>query len=472
MPGSNGRVLGGLVPISQHLILPMTKTTNYGINRITPSGVRVTYTQLSGGPYSDLRPARSAYDRRVGRKSTITSENGRDGRFRPCSHTQESYSTRPLSALTRIQEYQDPYPVQFPKGWMYDLAFDAHAYRYTQFRTACDATAITLNNVQWSQLGASALQAMMPSFNGGDNSLVNFILELKDFKDVWKYVAGGFTKKVSRLNAFRVKDRNGRERSLWIDMDKGKPLQKLSQYYLAYNFGWRPLYNDVVSLVKSLTGFLKTYDELVRRQNRPQQRYWGQWIAGTATNETVYHESENGPNGGWVGPFLGSARVRVIQEAHAGIRYHATLRYRYSIPNELFTTGGKAKAFLDLLGVSRNPAVLWNAIPFTFIIDWVVNVSAYLERLKVDNIKIQTELLDFCHSARVERTIRMDVQTNNRYKPSPYSYMAAETSDVCRKREYKRRVGIPDLMTAISTSGLSPREFLLGGALAGARRGY
>jgi len=455
--------------------MPITKTTNYGSMTVTPHGARITIQEKNGVTTSYLRPARPTYIRRIGKKASITSHTGNDGRFRPCSHSQENYIVRPLSSLSRIQQYTDlpgASPSTQTRIWLYDLNADAHAARYTQFTTACNQNVLSLNSVPWGALSSTALQNMLPSFNAGENSLVNFILELKDFKDVWKYVAGGFVRKIDRMNAFRVKGRDGRERSLMVDMDRNKPLQKLSKYYLGYNFGWRPLYNDVVSLVQSLTSFQKTYDELVQRQNRPQQRYWGQWIAGTATNEVVRYERINGPNGGWIGVFQGHSRVRVVQEKTDGIRYHATLRYRYKLPSELFSTGGKVKSFLDLLGVSRNPAILWNAIPFSFIIDWVVNVGQYLERLKVDNIQIQTELLDFCHSARIERSVRMDLQVDNCFKPSPYSYMAMETSDVCTKREYQRRVGIPDFRTAIATSGLSLREFSLAGALMGARRGY
>lgn len=457
----------------------MTKTTQLGTQRIPSQQVKWYYVRKNGVKLTYEHDARPAYDRRVGRKVTLSSHTGRDGRFRPCIHDQESYSVVPTQTLPANPDYQRVGPsasTDVVEGRIDGLIPDVHRQYYSQFTQAVDAVGVSLASVQWNALAATAINTMLPSFNG-ETSLANFIFELKDFKDVFKYLSTGFRKKLSRLQNFRVKDNLGNEKM--VNIYRGdKPLEWMSKRYLEYSFGWLPLYKDVVALYKSISGFEATFREMVRRELQPQQRYWGTTIPGTASGPSVpFARTNAGPQGGWYSPANNLVRVYVDQEASSGIRYYATMRYRYKLPAELFAVGGKLKAYKDLLGINGNPAHLWNAIPFSFIIDWFINVNKYLERLKVDNIQIQTEILDFCHSARFEKVVSYSIGSETIIRDGSNGAvlrtpLATKKYDICKKISYKRLTGIPDFRTAILQSGLSLREFTLGGALLGARKGY
>jgi len=432
----------------------------YGSITVVPKSTILKYITNSGSNSQFVRTARPSYIRRTGRTSIIVSSSGRDGRFRPCSHSQEHYLCVPLSVTPPAQyaALNQSGPSGYKTGWIYNLVEDVHANRYSNFIGGVNNASVSIASVQWDSLGQTALQSMLPSFHT-KNSLVNFVLELKDFKSVVKYMAGGLKKRLSAMEALL-----GFKRS-------DKPLKKLSKSYLSYSFGWRPLFSDLVAFVETISKFNDRYRELMQREGAPQQSYWGTWIAGTATGESTYYNNGtgDGPNGGWIGPFLGKYRFKVVQAASQGIRYHATVRYRYQAPDELRSIGGKVKAFLDLLGVARNPAILWNAIPFSFIVDWFVNVSGYLERFRLDNIQFKTEILDFCHSARFERKIDCLMAGENYDSTLGYIPLSWQVIDSCRKVVYERKVGYPNFLTAIQTSGLSLREFSLGGALLNAR---
>jgi hypothetical protein len=77
--------------------------------------------------------------------------------------------------------------------------------------------------------------------------------------------------------------------------------------------------------------------------------------------------------------------------------YHATMRYKYTLPG-LDGRLEQIYAYLDTLGVRLDPAIIWNAIPFSFVIDWIVDVSGFLGSFARDNYPIQVTVLDFCHS--------------------------------------------------------------------------
>lgn len=345
-------------------------------------------------------------------------------------------------------------------SYAYDMTQRVVCYHYNRFTAACDSVTTPLTTVQWAALSSTALNSMLPSLSG-DNSLVNFLLELKDFKQVVKYMSGNVSKKLTLLNSL-------------TGIRKGdKTLQRLSKMYLSYSFGWRPLYNDLVSFFESIVGFQRRLEELVKRANTPQQRYWGQWVSGSEQAQST-HSSSNGTNEGLgaAGAGLGQQRVRAraVLRATEGIRFHATLRYAYPLPPELSAVGGRLKALLDVLGVNANPATLWNAIPFSFIVDWLANVSGYLDRLRVDNIHFLTEIRDFCVSAKYTRTIEYQHQNvYSTYSDSPVMVTEPwKTTDTCKKVFYERKIGLPNYLTALQTSGLNPREFSLTAALMGA----
>lgn len=438
------------------------KTKTYG-RALSPAEMsgwsRFVYTDgsVGVGQVGSLAPA---YYRRFGRASIISSQDGTDGRFRPVSHTSETYVANPLSGMQPYlygeRNKRAPSSSTVWKVYLYNLQRYVHGLRYANFENACNSVSLSTATVQWSSLAATALDTMLPTFAAG-NSYLNYLYEFKDFKKIMQGFTLEFGKKLDSM-ALLV----GFKRS-------DKPLKKLSSAYLMYSFGWGPLYRDILRFVETLSGFCARFDELLRREGSPQQSYWGTTIAGTATNENIsFLDNGDGPLGGWVGPFLGEYCTLVSTLPSTGMRYSATVRYRYRMPDDIRSNVGVLKAALDTLGVSRNPAILWNAIPFSFIVDWFFNVSGTLNRMRVDNIDIKTEILDFCHSVKYEKVVQMSMRGTSWTEANGYKYQTWGVTDSCVKTVYERRTGIPNLLAAIQTSGLNARKFSLAAALANA----
>jgi hypothetical protein len=49
---------------------------------------------------------------------------------------------------------------------------------------------------------------------------------------------------------------------------------------------------------------------------------------------------------------------------------------------------------LDSLGFELNPGIVWDAIPFSFVVDWFVNIGSYLNSLKIDTLELPIRLAD------------------------------------------------------------------------------
>lgn len=411
-------------------------------------------TQFSYGP---------AISRRSGTDSNILYQTGNDGRFRPCVHDTKKYLASPVSSW--VSTWDDSATMTNHKypGMVYSgLPQYYHQLNYSTYLSAASSVSNPIDTLQWAALGQQALDAMMPTFNG-QNSLVNFILELKDFKRLASTIGDSASTALDVIKAaigFR---------------DWHKPARKISSAYLSYQFAWAPFFRDISNLVTALRAFSTRFELLKRMANTDLQAHFRTMVVGTsATRQVTYNSGELGAPGNDSTTNLRGITQVVLGETK-GVSYSATLRYRYPMPVELLTAGGQAKAFLDTLGVSVDPSILWNAIPFTFVVDWFINVGKWLRRLRVDNIRFQTEIRDFCHSAKYTRdatymtkVVLAGHSTISNIQSSQWSDWWV--TDAFTRTSYRRYVGIPDFLQSMQTSGLNVREFLLAGALARANR--
>jgi hypothetical protein len=128
-------------------------------------------------------------------------------------------------------------------------------------------------------------------------------------------------------------------------------------------------------------------------------------------------------------------------------------------------------ALLDALGVNLNPAIIWNALPWTFVIDWVINVSRWLDQWKVQNMEPIVLIHDALVSQRVVRTSYVNV-TYHRDYPNSYNRLPKRRFNALKVTEsaYRRQTGLPYVNDAITASGLSLKEISLASALAIVRR--
>ncbi len=90
---------------------------------------------------------------------------------------------------------------------------------------------------------------------------------------------------------------------------------------------------------------------------------------------------------------------------------------------ELETMEGILRVYLDVLGFELNPRIIWDAIPFTFVLDWFFDVGGWLNRFKADTLKLPIALVDSYIQYKEE--IRCETQwqrgSDGAYIPQPRS---------------------------------------------------
>jgi hypothetical protein len=226
-----------------------------------------------------------------------------------------------------------------------------------------------------------AFDAMTPSFEG-EVQLTNFLLELTDLEVL-----------------FRLGTQWFRRAAFWRDVLKGsRKLRKLTlkellsvsskelaNLHLTYAFGVRPFIADVHELYKSLAGYERNISSFLAKRRVPQVRHY---------QKTVVQDS---------GQQLGGSTYYTTRTDYTRSSVlNATMKYTYDCP-DIKTISDHSKVLRDMLGLRFGLPQLWEAIPFSFVVDWFFRVQDFLDLHFQDPLwDINLTVIDFCVSAKSE----------------------------------------------------------------------
>lgn len=383
--------------------------------------------------------------------STINTVNGLDGRFRPVTHNHYYIG---LSSVGGFRTYGTA-----EGRWAEGIAGFCLAERVGDLATLLSARPATISDgvVQWGARGSDAMNSMLPSLTTG-NSLMNFIYELKDFKRFGAKLMDTYRLCRVALEKGRFRDLKGRDiaweliHNMFGSEPWDRPGRKLTSAWLSWQLAWRPFVNDVKALLPAILDFNKAVREFIRREGMDEQRYWGVNIPNPFVPQTIQSGTyrHNGVVAA-IGLDLG-CQYRIKETIITTPRFSSTMRYSYALSAEVIQAAKGLDGLLDRLGVNANPAILWNAIPFTFVVDWFVNIGGYLNKLRVNNVRPEVEIRDFCSSVKVHRDLVLECDVGiaaNSYSGTVINSPAGLELAYGRQTYYKRVTGIPAVSLTI-----------------------
>jgi len=272
---------------------------------------------------------------------------------------------------------------------MYGSQYTYHVSNYTptRFGSAYNSGLPVLPAVDYTYWRTKAIAGLNP--NRPIVDLPVFIYELRDFPGMLRDLGRVLQKKI------RASDVPGG--------------------YLAYTFGWAPLIQDLLKLDRLAIGIGKRLKELNsarkgesfrRTLSRRKERYQGPFVTDvspTMNSLTVSYES-------WIEEHIWfTAYLRLTPEAQSDLA-------------SLLTEPGPSRAAF-LTGFSTmGAATLWNAYPWTWLVDYLGNVGDVLE---AGRGFIPFQVKDMCIMAHQTLTETSTVSTNKtglEYTPHLYKY--------------------------------------------------
>jgi hypothetical protein len=207
------------------------------------------------------------------------------------------------------------------------------------------------------ELVQEAIDTMKPSMSSG-LSLTNFILELGDIKQMFRL--------------WNPRRRYSRLRNV---------IRGIAGANLNYQFGWKLFIQDCKRIYSNLTAFDKAFHDFKSRIGKVQRRRFRKKF--DTETDRVYATT--------------SSSVDKWTDVSWDAEFVATMRYTYSVPL-IDSKYAEYRALMDALGLRLSPSVIWEAIPYSFVVDWFINVGDFLSQFDTDYLESEMTILDFCYS--------------------------------------------------------------------------
>jgi len=239
-----------------------------------------------------------------------------------------------LSSITGIR------PIGSGEDKFYQEWFPSYFYSFAQSHLPTSIAPI-------AEVATSVLARSNPS--RAEVQTLNFIYELKDLPMM-----------VKEIGDFKLKR--------YLD----RPPEHLANFYLSHQMGWKPLFRDIKKMLMFQDAVDKRVRELERLQSkggftrRIRSDSWKQTVASDATIVTI--ESN-------LGDFIDARKTSVTSIERWGSTRWA--------PSNLALHGMDAKEIRrfarDLVfGLNASPKYVWDAFPWTWMIDWFTNTGDFM----------------------------------------------------------------------------------------------
>lgn len=290
-----------------------------------------------------------------------------------------------------------------------------------------------VQNVSWSTFDDASRRAwwsMQPRFEG-EIQILNFIYEMKDFKTIAKYLLKFELSKVgSKMVALRNQLRRLSKQTN-ARLAAGETLSAITrttaEARLVYSFAIMPMINDITAILKQLA----TTVELA--QNMFADR-------GEVSNLSHYTEEINLFSNGNYGTSDNTRYYFYGDRSDAVFTATMQYAYRYKMRQgwDLFKRGW---------GLEVNAEVLWNALPFTFLVDYFYKVGQAIHTMRTDP-NVFLRLSQYCESILVSSMSGISIKDAAlAYLYAPYASKSTGghtgVSGI-RGTLYRRRVGNPN----------------------------
>lgn len=293
-------------------------------------------------------------------------------------------------------------------GWYYEYygghsaAVDAHS---VAVGSALSAFGVSTGA---QVLNGSAQSYVNDAFNRAQPDLTtvsvpNFLLELGDIKSLFE---------------------------LW--KNNVSLAKNLAGARLNYSFGWKPTIGDVAAMLDSVRSFKDKLQHFRESLNSITNKDY--LMAKIVVNKTGsnYNSTTHGRTD-WTGSLSGVVKVH--------------LKFKYLPIPEMTNIELNLRGLLDTLGFELNPRIIWDALPFTFVIDWFFGVGNWLQGFKIDTL----ELPILCLDGSVSYKEVLKVESNTTFNPTGYPTdgTSAEVMGGCVTTStfFERRPFLPDFAT-------------------------
>jgi hypothetical protein len=347
---------------------------------------------------------------------------GRKANF--CMHSKQRLFTTTDPTVTQFIYAPSPTPTQVFEdheyAWYGELG---HTTARTVFESNISADGwhrpevlLGLGGLSWIN---DAYQRITPNLT--KVSLPNFIYEIGQLKGLFK------------LWDAKLRSQGGSSLNRVL---KGSA-KGLAGARLNYKYGWLPTIGDLSGIIEGLAilkNRLKFFESL----------------RGVLIKDHVTVFQKEYTSSGTI-PLIGS----VVHTAWSGKVTQTVKAYVEYVPQGIAALNKYDELYrgvLDALGVELNPRIIWDAIPFSFVVDNFLSVGKWLENFRVDALELPVALSDSYLQLKSEFEL-----TSDTWNDDPNHLSVSSSPTWTTKESFFHRLPIkPDYATLASLNWKGP----------------
>jgi len=184
---------------------------------------------------------------------------------------------------------------------------------------------------------------------------------------------------------------------------------------LGFQFGVLPLIDDLRTFLHTLQNWRDKYEVMLSRGHIPDNLHLKQ-VDLSYMKPRAYTYQQHIP--------LRDVSVRYTVPS-VNNTWHGTALYTLSAP-ELNSWLNRIGQFVDAFGL-LDPAAVWDIIPFSFIIDWFIDIGSWLHNNRPRMFPVDVNILDYCESLKQEMVVNVSiVNAIARFEPNSFAVPISE----------------------------------------------
>jgi hypothetical protein len=266
----------------------------------------------------------------------------------------------------------------------------------------------------WSSEAFNAFHDQIPT----EVSVANFLYELRDMK--------GMIPKIERSIS-----------------------RTASSNFLAFEFGVKPFIGDLQKLMNLSESVNKRLNHLVATAGKEVSLSFKRDIPQGTPIDTTRHIGA---------PWNPGANIRWKQVGYSG-KFQVTGKLTQNL-DDLRDPLSTKKAFAAALGLNNPAAIVWEAIPYSFVVDWFFRLDKQIGRLAIQPFGGEWTLRDVGYSVKesfnflIYQEFYLDVAGN-----------IVELLGTVEFQRYMRFLGLPMSSLFLTDGSLTPKQLALSLAL-------
>jgi hypothetical protein len=238
-------------------------------------------------------------------------------------------------------------------------------------------------------------------------------------------------------------------------------LKNISNYWLALQFGWKPLLRDIRNTVKTQMGAQKRLAQLLRDEGRSVRRK----VTLDETEELIDESSGTAYGSFDPGDFVTyfySADPTHSTKVFQRSKTWASARFRYFLPPGPRDINWTRRMLAGIFGLYPSPKQVWDCVPWSWLVDWFTNLGFVIDNL--DSGVADRLAAEYAYIMTKTETVRESSLTWSGWlfpDKTPFTAKTASTATAFKKF----RSPIDPFGAAFSEDSLTPMQWSILGAL-------